>query len=138
MDEITIEDILNRWVDGEAPYEDDPILLTFFEDAKAEIYLNFTDINERLLKETYLSSRVKRVIAKVIQRAMKADYSGFSSKSENTGPFGESYSKAASTKQGLFLDTDDLRDLAPQGSGSGGLSVISVNSGGGDYGYCWN
>lgn len=136
MWEVTTEDVLNRWVDGEAPYEDDAVFITMLDDAQNLIRDEFSNLDERLLTEPYLLSKIKQVTAKIIQRAMRADFSGFSSQQQTEGPFGKSVSKAASTKQGLFLDSDDKATLSPKGS-SVGIQVISVNPGGGYRYYDW-
>lgn len=140
MWEVTTEDVLSRWVDGEVPESDEIVFITMLSDAKDMIRDKFSDLDARILLEPYLLSKIKVVVAKVIQRAMRADYSGLSSISDTEGPWGRSISKAASTKQGLFLDADDIAALAPKGS-RGGLQVISVNPQDhyrGDYnGYRW-
>lgn len=130
MDTITIEDILNRWTNGEPPYPDDILVLTTFEDAKALLLGTFKDLEERLEEDNFLLVKVKRVLTKIIQRALEADYSGFSSRSETTGPFGHSYSKSSKVKQGLFLDEDDIADLeAEEIADDGGFAVINRNHG---------
>lgn len=140
MWEVTAEDVLNRWVHGEAPYEDDVVFLTMLEDAVGLIDQEFPDLNSRIPNEKFLSSTIKRVTAKIIQRAMAADYSTFTSVSNTDGPFGSSKSKESTSKQGLFLDDTDYADLLPKGSIGGGIQVISVNPHRGGYyydGYCW-
>jgi hypothetical protein len=125
---VTTQDVLNRWVNGEAPYADEPVFLTLLEDAQGLIRDEFSDLDERILTETFLLSKIKIVTAKVIQRAMKADFSGFISQSNTDGAFGASQSKSTSTKQGLFLDSDDIEMLSPKGS-RGGVQVIGFNDG---------
>lgn len=126
MWEVTVDDVLDRWVNTEAPESDDRVFLTMLEDAQGLIRDEFNDLDERMVKEPFLLSKVKQVTAKIIQRAMTADYSSYVSVSNTEGPFASSKSKESKTKQGLFLDSDDIDKLTPKGS-EGGIKVIQFN-----------
>lgn len=141
MWEVTAEDVLNRWSrTSEEPDIEDPVFLTLLQDAVELIQDEFPDLESRIPNEKSLPSKIKRVTAKIIQRAMSADYSSWISVSNTDGPFGSSRSKESSSRQGLFLDDDDMEDLLPKGSTGGGIQVISVNPSKGGYyydGYYW-
>lgn len=113
---VEIEEVLKRWI-GEAPDEDDAVLETLITDAVVLIDLKVKNIDARLNPplpsepESNLQTLLNMIVSTMVQRAYNSDYSTYTNESMTTGPFSQSYSKAADTKQGLYLLNEELELL---------------------------
>lgn len=107
-------DIINRWMGGGEPNVDDPKLLVFIEDAEDAILSIYPEIQSRIDDDSLPITRIKRVTARIIERAWKTAGNPLSSFSRSVGPFSESGSFSNESKKHISLSAEDIADLAPK------------------------
>jgi len=105
----TVQDIRDRWLDGELPYTDEQVL-TLVEDAEDIIAAEFPTLEQKVARGEVTQGRVVRVVARMIVRVLK-NPDGVRQRQETRGSFTGSITYGGDNPGELYLADEDRRDL---------------------------
>ena len=105
----TVQDIRDRWLDGELPYTDEQVQ-TMVEDAEDIIAAEFPSLEAKVARGEVTQGRVVRVVARMIVRVLK-NPDGVRQRQETRGSFTGSITYGGDNPGELYLSDEDRRDL---------------------------
>lgn len=114
MSWATPQDVLDRWVGGGAPTDDD-LTQALIEDAEAVILSEFPRIQERIDGETLPLGTVVLVVVRMVSRTLR-NPEGLSYWQMNTGPFGQGKNYGSSGTD-LWMTPEEKSLLSPRRKG---------------------
>lgn len=105
----TVQDIRDRWLDGELPYTDEQVQ-TMVEDAEDIIAAEYRTVDARIASGELSTARVVRVVARMVVRVLK-NPDGVRQRQETRGSFTGSVTYGGDNPGELYLSDEDRRDL---------------------------
>lgn len=105
----TVEDVRDRWLDGELPYSDAQVQ-SLVDDAEDIILSEFPNLERSIAEGTVSAGRVIRVVSRMVVRVLK-NPEGVRQRQETRGSFTGSVTYGGDNPGELFLSDDDRREL---------------------------
>lgn len=105
----TVQDVRDRWLDGELPYTDEQVQ-SLVDDAEDVILAEFPTIEQDIAAGTVTTVRVVRVVSRMVARVLR-NPDGVRQRQETRGSFTGSVTYGGDNPGELYLSDDDRRDL---------------------------
>ena len=105
----TVQDVRDRWLDGDLPYTDGQ-LQTLIDDAEDVIAAEFRNLDQSIATGDVTVNRVVRVVSRMVNRVLR-NPEGLRQRQETRGSFTGQVTYGGDNPGELFLSEDDRRDL---------------------------
>lgn len=126
MSWVSPQDILDRWVGGGAPTDED-LIQALINDAEAVVLAEYPKIQDRVTAGTLSITTIHMVVSRMVMRVLR-NPEGLSYWQQNTGPFGQGKSYGSGSATDIWLSPEEKAFLAPKKKGKAFEIDLGVNA----------